>query len=65
MKERTLIVSRLYQGQKKVSSIRLSGLWLERLGFAVGGRFRVQEEPGRVVLIAEAGGACAPGRREA
>jgi len=32
--------------------IRLSGKWLDRLGFAIGSRLAVEAEPGRLVLTA-------------
>jgi len=32
--------------------IRLSGQWLERLGFFLGGKIEVEAEPGRLVLRA-------------
>jgi len=32
--------------------IRLSGKWLDRLGFPVGSKLAVQAEPGRLVLTA-------------
>jgi len=32
--------------------IRLSGKWLDRLGFAIGSKLAVEAEPGRLVLTA-------------
>jgi len=32
--------------------IRLSGKWLDRLGFPIGSKLRVEAEPGRLVLTA-------------
>jgi formylmethanofuran dehydrogenase subunit D len=61
MKERRLKVSSVNQqragrwaGYRSVASIRLSGKWLEELGFKTGDRFVVEESPGCVVLRAEA-----------
>ena len=60
MSERRLKVSSVTQqtGQKKesrtVAMIRLSGKWLEELGFKTGDRYVVEESPGCVVLRAEA-----------
>ena len=49
-KHRTRTVSTLWQGRKRVSYIRMSGQWLEHLGFATGSTFEVQAERGRLVL---------------
>jgi len=32
--------------------IRISGKWLDRLGFPIGSKLRVEAEPGRLVLTA-------------
>lgn len=58
MSERRLKVSSVTQQKKgqrdhSVASIRLSGKWLEELGFKAGDRFVVEESPGCVVLRAE------------
>jgi hypothetical protein len=61
MAERRLTVSRLYRPRSGlypssrvpddvVPFVRLSGRWLERLGFRPGERLRVEAEPGRLVL---------------
>jgi hypothetical protein len=55
MKKRKLTVSRVYQPSRRpgpVASIRLTGRWLEKLGFEIGGRFLVRESPGRIELVA-------------
>jgi toxic protein SymE len=59
--ERRLTVSRLYRpkagpsfwrprGADVVPYVRLSGRWLEKLGFHPGERLRVEAAPGRLVL---------------
>ena len=60
MNQRRLTVSRTTQQgaghwskSRTVASIRLSGKWLEELGFKTGDRFVVEESPGCVVLRAE------------
>ncbi len=60
MKKRKLTVSRATQqgsghGSKSrsVASIRLSGKWLEELGFKTGDRFMVESSCGCLVLRAE------------
>ena len=60
MSERRLKVSSVNQPRagrwstpRTVASIRLSGKWLEELGFKTGDRFVVEESPGCVVLRAE------------
>ena len=56
MKERRLTVSRVYQPSRRsgpVASIRLTGRWLEQLGFGIGGRILVRESPGRIELVAD------------
>ena len=64
MEKRKLTVSRVYQPSRRpgpVASIRLTGRWLERLGFEIGDRFVVRESPGRIELVAGDGdGADAP-----
>jgi Toxin SymE, type I toxin-antitoxin system len=39
-----------YAGDDVVPYVRLSGRWLEELGFHPGERLRVEEAPGRLVL---------------
>ena len=59
MKERRLRVSALNQPRgvfgegQVVPSIRLSGKWLEVLGFRSGAAFVVRESPGRLELLAQ------------
>jgi hypothetical protein len=56
MSERKLTVSRVYQPsrrEKPVASIRLTGRWVENLGFEIGDRFVVLESPGRIELLAK------------
>jgi len=60
MTERRLRVSRInqpsrrpYGSKKPVASIRMTGKWLEELGFGIGERFVVRESPGRIELVAE------------
>ena len=60
MSERRLKVSSLNQQRadrcaetRSVASIRLSGKWLEELGFKIGNRFVVRESPGRIELVAD------------
>ena len=55
MKQRQMTVSRIYQPGRRpepVASIRLTGRWVEALGFTTGSRFEVREQPGRIELIA-------------
>lgn len=44
-------VSSLWTGDARVPAIRISGQWLESLGFATGTRFEVVAEQGRMVLV--------------
>jgi hypothetical protein len=65
--ERKMTVSRVYQpsrGIEHVASIRLTGRWLEHLGFEIGDRFVVRESPGRIELLAKRmhGGDALPGK---
>jgi formylmethanofuran dehydrogenase subunit D len=59
MSERRMKVSSVTQPagrrakDRSVASIRLSGKWLEELGFRTGDRFIVEESPGCVILRAE------------
>jgi hypothetical protein len=56
MSERKMTVSRVYQPSRRsepVASIRLTGRWLENLGFEIGDRFVVRESPGRIELLAK------------
>ncbi len=60
MSKRVLTVSKINQpssrpreSSKPVASIRLTGLWLEKLGFGIGDRFVVRESPGRIELVAD------------
>ena len=58
MSSRILTVSRTCRpfgtmGESKpVASIRLSGSWIEALGFTAGSKFEVREQPGRIELVA-------------
>jgi len=58
MTERRQKVSKILQrdgdgsGGKEVAYIRLSGQWLENVGFGIGQRFVVHESPGRIELVA-------------
>lgn len=57
MSERKLTVSRVRQPQSKswrkdVATIRLTGRWLEKLGFAIGAPVFVRESLGKVELVA-------------
>ena len=59
MKERKLTVSQVYQPSRRpgpVASIRLTGRWLEKLGFEIGDRIVVRECPGRLELVADGDG---------
>ena len=54
MKERKMRVSGLYRGGREnvpVASIRLTGRWLEDLGFTVGDQYLVKKSPGRIELV--------------
>ncbi len=60
MSERKLTVSKIRQSSHRqgrisqpVASIRMTGKWLEDLGFGIGERFVVRESPGRIELVAE------------
>ena len=59
MSERRMKVSSVTQSsgrrtrERTVASIRLSGKWLEELGFRTGERFVVEESLGCVILRAE------------
>jgi hypothetical protein len=56
MNERKMTVSRVYQSSRRpepVASIRLTGRWVENLGFEIGDRFVVRESPGRIELLAK------------
>jgi hypothetical protein len=37
-------------GQKKVPSLRISGEWLEKLGFQLGRQYVIHEQPGQLVI---------------
>ena len=56
--ERRQKVSKILQrsgdspGGKEVAYIRLSGQWLEKVGFGIGQRFEVRQSPGRIELVA-------------
>ena len=58
MNERKQKVSKILQrngdspGGKEVAYIRLSGQWLEKVGFGIGQRFVVRQSPGRIELVA-------------
>ena len=54
MKERKMKVSGLYRSDRErrpVSSIRLTGKWLEELGFVAGEEYVVRKSPGRIELL--------------
>jgi toxic protein SymE len=53
MKDRRLTVSYIHFDQKRVPYIRLSGPWLENLGFQSGQKVKVQEQRGRLVIQLE------------
>jgi hypothetical protein len=36
---------------EKIATIRLTGEWLENLGFTIGSSFRVNRKPGRLELV--------------
>jgi len=58
MSERRQRVSKIIQRSddtsrgKEVAYIRLSGQWLEKVGFGIGQRFVVRQSPGRIELVA-------------
>jgi Toxin SymE, type I toxin-antitoxin system len=39
-----------FRRERRVPAIRLSGVWLQQLGFARGKKVRIEAEPGRLVL---------------
>ncbi len=56
MNERRMTVSKVYQPSRRsepVASIRLTGRWVENLGFEIGDRFVVRESPGRIELLSK------------
>jgi formylmethanofuran dehydrogenase subunit D len=58
MSSKKLTVSQIFRStgtmgeRKAVASIRMSGSWLEELGFKSGSKIEVREQPGRIELIA-------------
>ena len=63
--QRQLTVSRLLRPsqaksypkppERQVPFVRMEGNWLENAGFRIGGKVRVQVEPGRLVLTPREG----------
>ena len=47
---RDLTVSDFYRSGKSVPMIRISGLWLEELGFNVGDCVRIKCDKGRLII---------------
>lgn len=47
---RDLIVSDFYRSGKSVPMIRISGLWLEKLGFNVGDCVRIKCDKGQLII---------------
>jgi hypothetical protein len=58
MSSKILTVSQIFRPSgtmgegRSVASIRMSGSWLEELGFTSGSKFEVREQPGRIELVA-------------
>ena len=50
MKVRLLKVSSIMANGKEVAQIRISGKWLEALGFKIGSNYIVEEKYGQLVL---------------
>jgi hypothetical protein len=50
MKVRKLTVSYIYADQKTVPAIRISGAWLARIGFDLGQKAIIREQPGQLVI---------------
>lgn len=46
-----LTVSSLWDGRGEVPSLRLTGKWLERLGFSQGTKFKLEGKMGRITLV--------------
>jgi len=42
-----------YEDKKLLASIRMTGKWLEDLGFGIGERFVVRVSPGRIELFSD------------
>lgn len=49
-KNREMTVYGIYQGSKYHSQIRLSGAWLEELGFQIGDKLNVACEGGKLTI---------------
>lgn len=50
MKVRLLTVSSTMENEKEVAFIRISGKWLEALGFKAGSKYIVEEKHGQLIL---------------
>lgn len=50
MKDRRLTIGYIYAGNRKVPALRLSGLWLENLGFQFNQRVIVKQLPGLITI---------------
>jgi hypothetical protein len=49
-KVRLFTVSSVNEKDKKVPSLRISGEWLGKLGFNLGRKYIIQEQPGQLVI---------------
>ena len=52
-KNREMKVYSIYQGNEYHSQIRLSGAWLEELGFQIGDSINVKCEEGKITIVLE------------
>lgn len=50
MKDHRLTVGYIYSNEKEIPMIRLSGDWLSTLGFSLGKKVIVREQPGQLVI---------------
>lgn len=50
MKVHKLTVSYIHANQKTVPAIRISGAWLARIGFDLGQKAIIREQPGQLVI---------------
>jgi len=59
MKVRLITVSSITNGGKEVPALRLSGVWLAKMGFNLGKKVIVREQPGQLTiqLVSLEGGA--------
>ena len=56
MKDRRLTIGYIYNNDKKVPVIRLSGKWLEEMGFEFDREVIVKRQPGQLLIqLAEEG----------